>query len=55
MMIRCVIEYILIWVGLNVCEDWHGLPVKSAPLLWSNIIMLNYFLIIYIEQKGKDE
>ena len=40
-------------MGLNVCEDWHGIPAKSAPLLWSNVIMLNYFLIIYIEQKVK--
>ena len=54
MMITCGIEYIITWVGLNVCEDWHGMPVK-CPLLWSNVIMLNYFLIIYIEQKGKDE
>ena len=54
-MIRCGIVYIVIWVGLNVCEDWLGMPVKSGPLLWSNIIMWNYFLIIYIEQKGKDE
>ena len=29
MMITCGIEYIIIWVGLNVCEDWLGMPVKS--------------------------
>ena len=33
MMITCGIEYIVIWMGLNVCEDWHGMPVKSAPII----------------------